>query len=343
MRALAMQAIVYREYGEPDVLELQDVERPIPGDGEVLVRVRAAAVNPGDWDLLHGVPYVLRLSTGLRRPRNRVLGLAVSGQVEAVGRGAEDVRPGDDVFAEVTHGGFAEYVLVPAKALAPKPANLTFEQAAAVPLVGTTALQGLRDIGRVQPGQRVLVIGASGGVGVFAVQIAKVLGAEVTGVCGTRNVDLVRSLGADRVVDYAREDFTAGGPAYDLILDNVGNRSLADCRRALARKGTLIPNSNKGGGRWLGAYVGRAIRSLLLSPFVSQRLRPFAATGKRDDLVALTELIESGQVRPVIDRTYPLAEVPAALRHYGTGHARGKIVISVAAGAGVAREETEDG
>ncbi len=327
-----MQAIVYREYGEPDVLELQEVERPVAGSGEVLVRVRAAAVSPGDWDLLHGVPYILRLSTGLRRPRNQVLGLAVAGQVEAAGSGVADLRPGDDVFAEVARGGFAEYVSVPAKALAPRPPSLTFEQAAAVPLVGTTALQALRDIGHVQPGQRVLVTGASGGVGVFAVQIAKALGAEVTGVCSTRNVDLVRSLGADHVIDYTAEDFTAGGPGYDLILDNVGDRSLADCRRALAPKGTLIPNSNKGGGRWLGTYVGRAIRSVVLSPFVSQRLRPFAASGKREDLVALTQLVESGQVRPIIDRTYPLAEVPEALRHYGTGHTRGKIVISVAAG-----------
>jgi len=336
-----MQAIVYREYGEPDVLELQEIGVPAAGDGEVLVRVHACAVSPGDWDLLHGVPYILRLSTGLRRPRNRVLGLAVAGRIEAVGGDVTDFQPGDDVFAEVTRGGFAEYVRVPVKALAPKPPSLTFEQAATVPLVGVTALQGLRDIGRVQPGQRVLVNGASGGVGSFSVQIAKALGAEVTGVCSTANVDLVRSLGADHVVDYTREDFTAGGPRYDLILDNVGNRSLADCRRALAPKGTLIPNSNKGGGRWLGAYIGRAVRSLLVSPFVSQRLRPFAASGKRDDLVALTELIEAGQLRPVVDRTYPLAGVAEALRHYGTGHARGKIVVSVAAGQGSATSEEE--
>lgn len=326
-----MKAIVYREYGSPDVLELQEVGKPVTGDGEALVRVLASAVNPGDWDLLHGTPYVLRLSTGLRRPRKRILGLAVAGRIEAVGGRVSGLRPGDDVFAEVSGGGFAEYVRVSADALAPKPASLTFEQSATVPVVGVTALQGLRDIGRVQPGHSVLVTGASGGVGAFAVQIAKALGAEVTGVCSTNNVELVRSLGADHVVDYTQEDFTAGGPQYDLIFDNVGNWSLADCRRALAPKGTLIPNSNKGGGRWLGAYVGRAIRSIVVSPFVSHRLRPFAASGKREDLVVLTQLIESGKVTPVIDRVYPLSEVAEALRHYGAGHTRGKVVITVAA------------
>jgi NADPH:quinone reductase-like Zn-dependent oxidoreductase len=330
-RQSTMRAIVYREYGSPDVLELQEVGKPVAGDGEALVRVLASAVNPGDWDLLHGTPYVLRLSTGLRRPRKRILGLAVAGRIEAVGSRVSGLRPGDDVFAEVSGGGFAEYVRVSADALAPKPASLTFEQAATVPVVGVTALQGLRDIGRIGPGHSVLVTGASGGVGAFAVQIAKALGAEVTGVCSTNNVELVRSLGADHVVDYTQEDFTAGGPQYDLIFDNVGNRSLSDCRRALAPKGTLIPNSNKGGGRWIGAYVGRAIRSIVVSPFVSHRLRPFAASGKREDLVVLTQLLESGKVTPVIDRVYPLSEVAEALRHYGAGHTRGKVVITVAA------------
>lgn len=327
-----MKAIVYEQYGAPDVLELREVDRPAPAAGEALVRVLAVAVNPGDWDLLRGLPYVLRLSWGLRRPRNRILGLAVAGRIEAIGSGVAEVQPGDDVLAEVGWGGFAEYVRVPVKALALKPAGMTFEQAATVPVAGVTALQALRDVGRVQPGQRVLVIGASGGVGTFAVQVARTLGAEVTGVCSTANVELVRSLGADHVVDYTRDDFAAGGPRYDLILDNVGNRSLADCRRALVPKGTLLPNSNKGGGRWIGAYVGRAIRSLAVSPFVSHRLRPFATSVKHEDLVTLTDLIGSGQVSPVIERVYPLTETAEALRHYGRGHTRGKVVISVAAG-----------
>lgn len=326
-----MKAIVYEEYGPPDVLELREVARPTPREGEVLVRVVAAAVNPGDWDLLHGVPYVTRLVWGLRRPRRSILGLAMAGRVEVPGSGVSGVRPGDDVYAEVTGGAFAEYVCAAAGGLAPKPPSLSFVQAASVPLVGVTALQALRDVGRLEAGQSVLVIGASGGVGVFAVQIAKAFGAEVTGVCSTANVELVRSLGADHVVDYTMQDFAAGDRQYDLILDNVGNRSLADLRRALGRRGTLIPNSNKGGGRWFGAYLARAARSTVVSPFTSQRLRPFAASGSREDLMALTELIEDGRVRPVVDRVLPLAETAEALRHYGSGHARGKVVIRVAA------------
>jgi NADPH:quinone reductase-like Zn-dependent oxidoreductase len=324
-----MMAIVYQAYGPPDVLELEDVEVPDVEDDEVLVRVLGAAVNPGDWDLLHGTPYVLRPMIGLRRPRNEVLGLAVAGRVEAVGDTVSKFQPGDEVYGEISYGGFAEYARVPEDALAPKPSNLTFEQAAAVPVVGVTALQALRDVGRVQPGQKVLINGASGGVGTFAVQIAKALGADVTGVSSTRNVELVRSIGADHVIDYTREDFTATGRRYDLILDNVGNRSLSAYRRALTPKGTLIPNSNKGGGRWIGGFLARAVRALLVSPFVPQRLRPFAATGKSEDLFALKELIESGKVTPVIDRTYSLSETAEALRYYGEGHTRGKVVISV--------------
>jgi len=324
-----MKAIVNHVYGPPAVLQLEDVDTPVIRNDEVLVRVLAAAVNPGDWDVLHGTPYVLRLMTGLRRPRNKVLGLAIAGRVEAVGSNVSEFRPGDAVYAGIGKGGFAEYVCVPAVALAPKPSNVTFEQAAAVPVAGVTALQALRDIGRVQPGQKVLINGASGGVGAFAVQIAKTLGADVTGVCSTANVDLVRSIGADQVIDYTHEDFTRNGQQYDLIFDNVGNRTLSELRRALAPRGTLIPNSNKGNGRWLGGFLRRAVQALVVSPFVSQRLRPFAATDKREDLVVLTGLIESGTVTPVIDTTYPLTEVAEALSHYGAGHARGKVIITM--------------
>jgi NADPH:quinone reductase-like Zn-dependent oxidoreductase len=324
-----MKAIVNHEYGPPGVLELEDVDTPVTRGDEVLVRVLGAAVNPGDWDVMHGTPYVLRLTTGLRRPRNKVLGLAVAGRVEAVGSNVSGSRPGDEVYAGIGRGGFAEYACVPEDALAPKPSNLTFEQAAAVPVSGTTALQALRDIGRVQPGQKVLINGASGGVGTFAVQIARTFGADVTGVCSTTNVDLVRSIGADHVIDYTQEDFTRNGQQYDLILDNVGNRSLSDLRRALTPKGILIPNSNKGSGRWMGGFLRRAVQALVVSPFVPQRLRPFASTDKREDLVVLTELIESGKVTPVIDSTYPLSEVTEALSHYGAGHARGKVVITM--------------
>jgi len=325
-----MRAIVYDEYGPPDVLRLGAVDNPVVEDGEALVRVLAAAVNPGDWDILRGMPYVLRPMIGLARPKNRVLGLAVAGRVEVVADDVSKFHPGGEVYAEISWGGFAEFVSISQDALALKPSNLTFAQAAAVPVVGVTALQGLRDVGRVQAGREVLINGASGGVGTFAVQIAKAFGAEVTGVCGTENVDLVRSIGADHVIDYTREDFTRTGQRYDLIFDNVGNRSLSDCRRALAPKGTLIPNSNKGEARWIGNYLRRAIKSLVTSPFVSQRLRPFAATENSEDLVALTELIESGKVTPVIDRTYPLSETTKALEHYGEGHAIGKIIITVA-------------
>jgi len=324
-----MKAIVNHEYGLPGVLGLEDVDTPVTRGDEVLVRVLGAAVNPGDWDVMRGTPYVLRLTTGLRRPRNKVLGLAIAGRVEAVGSNVSEFRPGDEVYAGIGKGGFAEYACVPRDALAPKPSNLTFEQAAAVPVAGTAALQALRDIGRVQPGQKVLINGASGGVGTFAVQIARTFGADVTGVCSTTNVDLVRSIGADHVIDYTQEDFTRNGQQYDLIFDNVGNRTLSELRRALTRKGMLIPNSNKGSGRWVGGFLRRAVQALVVSPFVPQRLRPFASTEKREDLVVLKELIESGKVTPVIDRTYPLKEVAEALSYYGAGHARGKVIITV--------------
>ena len=323
-----MEAIVYHEYGSPDVLRLEEIDAPVPKDDEVLVRVAAAAINPGDWFLLSGTPLILRLSTGLSKPRKKVLGLAVAGRVESVGDKVTKFKPGDEVFAEAGSGGLAVFVCLPEKSLAHKPAGLTFEEAAAVPVSGVTALQGLRDTAKVQPGQKVLINGASGGVGTFAVQIAKAFGAEVTGVCSSRNLDLVRSIGADHVIDYTSEDFTDNGKQYDLILDNVGNRSLSDCRRALKSDGMLIPNSNKE-GRWVGDYLTRAVRALLLSLFVSQKLRPFSAVGKSEDLVALRELVESGSLRPVVDRIYPLAEAAEALAYFGEGHARGKVVITV--------------
>jgi NADPH:quinone reductase-like Zn-dependent oxidoreductase len=324
-----MKALVNREYGLPDVLSIEEVAKPVPSRKEALVRVVAASVNPGDWDLMQGTPYLLRLLTGIRRPRNAILGLAIAGRVEVVGADVSRVQVGDEVYAGIARGGFAEFASVSENALAPKPSNLTFEQAAAVPVAGIAALQALRNIGRVRSGQKVLINGAAGGVGTFAVQIAKVYGAEVTGVSSTNSLELVRSIGADHVIDYTVEDFTAGGARYDLILDNVGNRSLSELRRALVPRGTLIPNSNKGGGPWVGSFLRRAVLSLLVSPFVTQRLRPFASRENGEDLSVLKELIESGQVTPVIERTFPLTDAAEALDHYGAGHARGKIVITV--------------
>ena len=321
-----MKAITYHRYGSPDVLEFQEVDEPVAKDDEVLVRVRAVSVNPRDWHFMRGLPYVVR-PFGLRSPKDGVLGSDVAGQIEAVGRNVTRFRPGDEVFADVLTGGFAEYTGVSEDFLGLKPANLTFEQAAAVPLAALTALQGLRDHGRIRPGQKVLIIGASGGVGTFAVQIAKSFGADVTGVCSTRNLDMVRSLGADHVIDYTQEDFTQRGQKYDLILQLAGTRSPSDCRRALTPKGTLLLSSGESSGRWIGP-IGRIIKALVLSPFVSQRLAPFEAKRSREDLQILKELIEAGKVTPVIDRTYSLSEVPEAIRHLEEGHARGKIVIT---------------
>jgi NADPH:quinone reductase-like Zn-dependent oxidoreductase len=322
-----LKAITYHRYGSPDVLELEEVDAPVAKDHEVLILVRATSANPRDWHFMRGLPYIMR-PLGLRRPKDGGLGSDVAGQVEAVGRAVTRFRPGDEVLAHVLKGGFAEYACVPEDVVGRKPANLTFEQAATVPLAGLTALQGLRDHGRVQPGQRVLIIGASGGVGTFAVQIAKSLGAEVTGVCSTRNLDLVRSLGADHVVDYTREDFTRGGRKYDLILQLAGTRSAWECRRALTPKGTLLLSSGESDRRWIGPF-DRMLTGIMLSPFVSQRLAPFEAKQSGEDLEALTELIESGKVSPVIDRTYPLTETPEAIRYLETGHARGKVAITV--------------
>jgi NADPH:quinone reductase-like Zn-dependent oxidoreductase len=323
-----MKAIVQDTYGAPEVLELRDIDKPAVGDDEVLVRVRAAAVNPADWAIMGGLPYIARpVYGGLRKPKNRVRGTDVAGEVEAVGTSVTRFRPGDAVFGWCT-GAFAEYASVSDDALEPKPTNLTLEQAAAAPLAGFVALQALRDKGKVRAGQKILVNGASGGIGTFAVQIAKSFGADVTGVCSTRNVDLVRSIGADHVIDYTREDFTQTGQRYDLILDNVGNHSLSDLRQALTAAGTLVPNSGGFDNRWF-ASLGRVVSALVVSPFVSQTLRPFVMSPKHADLGVLKNLMEAGNVTPVIDRTYPLSEVPQALGYVGGGHARGKVVITV--------------
>jgi len=321
-----LKAITDHRYGSPDVLDLQEVDKPIVNDDEVLVRVRAASVNPRDWHIMRGLPYIVRPQ--LRKLRSGVLGSDVAGQVEAVGKDVTRFRPGDEVFAHVLAGGFAEYTCVSEEFLGLKPATLTFEQAAAVPLAALTALQGLRDHGRIQSGQKVLIIGASGGVGTFAVQIAKWFGAHVTGVCSTRNVDMVRSIGADHVIDYTREDFTQNGEKYDLILQLAGTRSPSECRRALTSKGTLLLSSGESSGRWIGP-LGRIIKAVLLSPFVSQRLAPFEAKRSKEDLQVLKQLIEAGKVMPVIDRTYSLSEVPEAIRYLEEGHARGKVVVTV--------------
>ena len=323
-----MSAVGYHEYGSPDVLDLEEVDKPVVTDDGVLVRVRAASLNPYDWHFMRGLPYIMRLQEpGLRKPPRRILGSDVAGHVEAVGTGVTRFRPGDEVFAHVGMGGCADYVVVPESSLELKPTNLTFEQAAAVPLAALTALQGLRDTGRIGPGQKVLIIGASGGVGTFAVQIAKSFGAHVTGVCSTTNLDLVRSIGADHVIDYTEQDFTRRGEKYDLILQLAGTLSPLRCRRALTSTGTLVLSSGESRGRVIGP-VGRIIKALVLSPFVSQTLTTFTAKPKKDDLQFLKALIEAGKVTPVIDRTYALSDAAEAMRHVEAGHARGKVVVT---------------
>ncbi len=321
-----MKAIVYHRYGGPEVLRCEEVEKPTPGDDEVLVRVRAAAVNPMDYGLMSGT-YLMRLMTGLRRPKRTRPGADLAGEVEAVGRSVTRFRPGDAVFG-VARGAFAEYVCAPEDKLAVKPANISFEQAAAIPVAGSTALQGLRDKGRVQPGQKVLITGASGGVGTFAVQIAKALGAEVTAVCSTRSADLVRSIGADRVIDYTREDFTRSTTRYDLIFDAVGNRPLSACRRVMTPRGIFVPVGVRAGGRWIGP-LPHLLRLLASRPLVRQTVAFFVARITPEDLHALAQLIEAGKVTPVVDRCYPLSEVPEAVRHLKEGHPCGKVVVTV--------------
>jgi NADPH:quinone reductase-like Zn-dependent oxidoreductase len=323
-----MKAVVQDRYGSADALDLAAVDQPAPEDDELLVRVHAAGVDAGAWHLMTGLPYLIRLAGyGLRKPRQRIRGRELAGRVEAVGRDVTRFRPGDEVYG-IGEGAFAEYARVPQKRAAPKPVNLGFEQAAAVPISAITALQGLRDKGRLQPGQRVMVIGAAGGVGSFAVQLAKAFGAHVTGVVSTAKTDLARSIGADEVVDYTREDATDGRRRYDLVLDTAGNRPLSSLRRALTPTGTLVIVGGEGGGRWLGG-TERLLRAGLLSPFVGQRLLGFVAGEGADDLRALTGLIEAGKVAPVIDRTYPLDQAPEALRYWAEGHARGKVVVTI--------------
>jgi len=323
-----MKAIVRDTYGSLDVLELRDIDKPEIGDEEVLVRVHAAGVGRDVWHVMTGLPYPIRLAGyGLRAPKNPVIGSDVAGVVEAVGKNVTRFQSGDEVFG-IGKGSFAEYARALEDKLAPRPANLSFEQAAVVAISGLTALQGLRDHGKVRPGQEVLVIGASGGVGTYAVQLAKAFGAHVTGVCSTPKVDLVRSIGADHVIDYTREDFAEGEQCYDLILDIGGNSTLSRLRRALAFRGTLIITGGEGGGRWLGG-TDRQLRALILSRFVDQKLGTFISKENHEDLLVLKELIESGKVTPVIDRMYPLAEAPEAIRHLEEGHAQGKVVITV--------------
>jgi NADPH:quinone reductase-like Zn-dependent oxidoreductase len=319
-----MKAITQDAYGSADVLEFQDVGRPVAGDGQVLVRVRAAGVDPGVWHLTRGLPYPVRLVTGLRKPKARVPGMDVAGVVEAVGAGVTRLRVGDEVFG-TCEGAFAEYAVGREDRLVAKPSTLTFEQAAVVPVSGCTALQALRDAGKVTAGQRVLVIGAGGGVGSYAVQLAKVFGAEVTGVCGSGKVDLVRSLGADHVVDYTREDFADG---YDLVLDTAGNRPLSRLRRALTPKGTLVIVGGEGGGKLLQG-TDRQFRAMAFSPFVGQRLCTLVATEPAADLVLLAELVDAGRIRPVIDRTFPLSAAADAIRYLELGHTAGKSVLAV--------------
>jgi NADPH:quinone reductase-like Zn-dependent oxidoreductase len=324
-----MQAIVQDGYGSADVLALQDIDMPLAGDAEVLVRVRAAGVDPGVWHLMTGEPYLMRImGFGLLKPKVRIRGRAVAGRVEAVGEKVTGFRPGDEVFG-TCEGSFAEYARAREDRLAPKPSNLRFEEAAAVPISGQTALQALRAAGKVQPGQKVLIIGAAGGIGTFAVQLAKAFGAEVTGVCSTTKLELVRSIGADHVIDYMREDFLDGARRYDLVLDAAGNRPLSRLRHALAPSGTLVMVGGERGGRLLGGFDRGVIRAPILSLFMSQTLRPLIATERSADLVALKELIEDGKVRPVIDRTYQLSEVPEAIRYLAQGHARGKVVVTI--------------
>jgi NADPH:quinone reductase-like Zn-dependent oxidoreductase len=332
-RAATMKAIVQDLYGSADVLELREIDTPTIGDSEVLIRVRAAGVNVADWAIMSGLPYIARPMYGMGKPKNRVRGTDVAGVVEAVGARVTRFRPGDEVFGWSGHlgGAFAEYAAVAEDALVSKPARLTFDQAASVPMAGTVALLAVRDHGKVRAGQNVLVNGASGGIGTFAVQIAKSLGAQVTGACSTRNVDLVRSIGADHVIDYTKEDFTRTGLRYDLILDNVANRSLSDLRRALTPKGALVPNGGGFEHRWI-ASGGRLIGAKVSFAFASQSVVTFVASSKQQNLVALRELIEAGRVRPVIDRTYALSEARQALDHIGAGHARGKVVISLVKG-----------
>jgi NADPH:quinone reductase-like Zn-dependent oxidoreductase len=320
----AVKAIVQETYGLTDVLQVREVDTPQPGPDQVLVRVRAASVHLGDWLLMRGSPFIVRMTSGLRKPKNRVPGTDIAGTVEAVGRDVTELRPGDHLFGWCA-GAFAEYAVAGADHLVPTPSNLTFEQAAAIGVSATTALQLLRDQGKVKAGQKVLINGASGGVGTFAVQIAKAFGAEVTGVCSTDKLELVRSIGADHVIDYTNEDFTQGQARYDFILDNVGNHSMSATRRALTPTGKLQPN---GGGHSEGG-MRSVIAGFVASLFVRQQLPPSVKFQNRPDLIALKDLVEAGKVTPVIDGTYPLSAAAMAIDHVAEGHARGTVVITM--------------
>jgi NADPH:quinone reductase-like Zn-dependent oxidoreductase len=326
-----MRAIVYTDYGPPDVLTVREIKRPVPNDDQVLIKVRAASINPLEWHTVRGMPYVIRaMGVGLRKPKSPRVGVDLAGQVEAVGKNVTGLKPGDEVFG--TGGGsLSEYVRAREARLALKPANITFEQAAGVPVAAITALQGLRDNGNIHAGQKVLINGASGGVGTFAVQIAKSFGAEVTGVCSTRNLDLVRSLGADHVIDYTKEDFTKGAERYDLILDNVGNQPLSGFSRALKPKGAcvLVGGGGPNDGRWIGA-VWRPVMAFLYRPFVDQKFVFFVADVRKEDLATLADMMQTGKIKPVIDKTYSLDQVPDAMRYLEQGHARGKVIITIA-------------
>jgi NADPH:quinone reductase-like Zn-dependent oxidoreductase len=328
--ASRMKAYVYRDFGSPDVLRLEEIDKPVPNDNQLLIRVRGVSVNPLDWHYMEGTPYLGRLfEFGILKPANTRLGVDYAGTVEAIGKEVTQFKPGDEVYGN-RFGAFAEYICATDKALALKPANLTFEQAASIPVAGVTALQGLRDRGKLQPGQKVLINGASGGVGTFAVQIAKTMGAEVTGVCSGRNVELVRSLGADHVIDYTKEDFTKSGQRYDLIIDNVGNRSVLECTRALNSQGKLVMIG--GGGPEDQGFIGPLINPLkmvVLKRFVTQEVGAMLAQMNQKDLTILADLIQTGKVTPVIDKTYPFNQLPEAMRYLETGRARGKVVVTV--------------
>jgi len=323
-----MQAIVQRAYGSADVLHLEEIDRPTIGDDEVLIRVHAAGLDRGTWHLMAGLPYLFRLmGPGLHKPKNPVPGLDVAGTVEAVGAAVTRFQVGDDVFG-IAKGSFAEYACAREDKLAVKPAKLTFDQAAVLAVSGLTAVQGLCDAGRVEEGQHVLIVGASGGVGTFAVQVANAFGAEVTGVCSTAKVDLVRSIGADHVIDYMKDDFADGSQRYDLIFDLGGNSPLTRLRRALTPGGTLVIVGGEAGGRFTGGF-GRSLRAVALSPLVRQRLAMKTPKEHYADLERLAQLVDAGKITPIIDKTYPLRRTPEAMRHLEAGHARGKIVISL--------------
>jgi NADPH:quinone reductase-like Zn-dependent oxidoreductase len=323
-----MKAIVQDKYGTADVLELRDVEKPQPGDDELLIRVQAAGVDPGVWHLMTGLPYLVRvMGFGLRRPKIRIRGTDAAGIVEAAGKNVVRLKPGDQVYG-TCDGSFAEYACAKAERLAPKPTNLSFEQAAAVPVSGMTALHGLRDAGKLRPEQKVLIIGAAGGVGTHAVQLAKAFGAVVTGVCSTSKAELVRAIGADEVIDYTREDFTEGTRRFDLILDTAGRRPLSQLRRILTPQGTLVIVGGEGGDRWLGGFQ-RQIFAPLRSRFTEQKLLGLISKERQQDLLTLKAWIEEGKLTPVIDRAFPLGEAPQAIRYLEQGRARGKVVVTV--------------